>query len=296
MIEATSKIQDQKILKLMIKAQENEITEHFIYKKLAERLKDENNKKIIERIAQEELNHYQFWKSFTHQEVRPNKIKILFYSFLISIFGVSFGAKMMERGEKEAQILYEKLKEFNLETANFILQQENQHEQEILSLIDQKYLEYSGSFVLGLSDAIIELSGVLIGLTFALQKTNLIALVGAITGIAASLSMAGSEYLSTKEEGDKHPLTASFFTGLAYLMTVLIMIFPYIVFDHYLKALITSLILALIIIFIFNFYIAIAKNVKFLYRFGLMILIVSGVAVINFLIGILVRKFFGIEV
>ncbi len=284
------------ILRLILKAQKNEITEHFIYKKLANRIKNENTKKVVEKISQEELNHYQFWKKFTHQDIKPSKLKIFFYTTLISILGINFGAKMMEKGEKESQILYEKLKEIDQETADFILKQENEHEQEILSLINQKYLEYIGSFVLGLSDAIIELSGVLIGLTFALQNTSLIAVVALITGIAASLSMASSEYLSTKEEGHKHPLVASFFTGIAYFITVLIMVFPYFVFSHYLKALVTSLILVIIIIFSFNFYIFFVKNVNFLNRFGTMMLIIIGVAIVNSLIGSLVRIIFGVEV
>ena len=69
---------------------------------------------------------------------------------------------------------------------------------------------YTGSIVLGLNDALVELTGALAGLTLALQDTKLIALTGSITGIAAALSMGASEYLSTKSEDvDRSPVKAS---------------------------------------------------------------------------------------
>jgi VIT1/CCC1 family predicted Fe2+/Mn2+ transporter len=49
----------------------------------------------------------------------------------------------------------------------------------------------------------------------------LIALSGLITGISASVSMAASEYLSTRsEQTDKDPLRAAIYTGLTYIITV----------------------------------------------------------------------------
>lgn len=60
-------------------------------------------------------------------------------------------------------------------------------------LLDEERLRYTGSTVLGLNDALMELTGVLAGLTLALRDTKLIVLTGAITGIAAVLSMGVSE-------------------------------------------------------------------------------------------------------
>ena len=68
-------------------------------------------------------------------------------------------------------------------------------------MIREKQLDYVGSIVLGLNDALVELTGALAGLTLALQNTRLIAIAGLITAIAASFSMAASEYLSNKSDG-----------------------------------------------------------------------------------------------
>ena len=52
------------------------------------------------------------------------------------------------------------------------------------------------------SAEMLEFTGALAGYTFALQNTRLVAVTGLITGVAASLSIATSKYLSTKSEGN----------------------------------------------------------------------------------------------
>lgn len=96
------------------------------------------------------------------------------------------------------------------------------------------------------------LTGALAGLTLALQSTPLVAMTGAITGIAAALSMAASEYLSTKAEGDgRDPLRASLYTGVAYIFTVLALILPYLVLRNPYLCLAATLAVAVLIIAFF---------------------------------------------
>jgi len=81
--------------------------------------------------------------------------------------------------------------------------------------------------VLGLNDALVELTGTLAGLTFALKNTRLIALSGLITGIAATLSMAASEYLSARtEQESSRALKSSLYTGGAYVSPLHAWYFP----------------------------------------------------------------------
>ena len=122
--------------------------------------------------------------------------------------------------------------------------------------------------VLGLNDALVELTGALAGLTFAFQNTRLISIAGLITGVAASLSMAASEYLSKKsEESSDSPYKASLYTGIAYIVTVILLILPYLILNNPYLALAFTILIAIIIIFVFNFYIAIAKEIPFKKRF-----------------------------
>lgn len=83
----------------------------------------------------------------------------------------------------------------------------------------------------------------------------MIALSGLITGIAAVLSMGASEYLSTRsEETEKRPIKASLYTGIAYILTVTILITLYLVLENYYLCLIVTLVTAVLIIDFFNYY------------------------------------------
>ncbi|MEM2784348.1 MAG: VIT1/CCC1 transporter family protein [Nitrososphaerota archaeon] len=242
------------------------------------------------------MKHYNLWKEYTGKEVKPNKLKIWKYFIISKIFGITFGLKLMEKGEEKAQIKYKEISKV-IPLAEEIEKDENEHEKQILNLIEEEKLKYVGSMVLGLNDALVEFTGTLAGLTFALQKTSLIAMAGLIAGIAASFSMAASEYLSTKaEEGAREPLKASIYTGIAYIFTVLFLIFPYLILINPYFSLSLTIFNAIIVIFIFTFYISIAKDISFKKRFLEMISISLGIAALSFLIGFLVRIFLGIEI
>jgi VIT1/CCC1 family predicted Fe2+/Mn2+ transporter len=278
----------------LLSSQKNEITEYYIYKKLADKA-DDNNREILQKIAEDELNHYNIWKGLTGKEVKPNKFKIFKYYLIGRVFGLTFGLKLMERGEENAQ---ENYREMGLESSDVdkIINEENDHEEKLLKMLDENYLKYTGSIVLGLNDALVELTGALAGFTLALKNARLIALVGLVTGIAAALSMASSEYLSTKAEGnEKSPVKASVFTGIAYIITVFLLIFPYLVFANYFVCLGVTLAVAVFIIFIFNYYISVTKDLSFRRHFLEMIILSFGVAALSFLIGYLLRYFLGVE-
>jgi VIT1/CCC1 family predicted Fe2+/Mn2+ transporter len=180
--------------------------------------------------------------------------------------------------------------------AQQIKNEEEEHEHKLLDLLQEERLRYASSVVLGLNDALVELTGALAGLTFALQDTALMALAGLVTGISASLSMAASEYLSSREEAEegKSAAKSSFYTGTAYIITVLLLVLPYLLMENVYSALAVMLAIALVIIFVFNYYISVAKDLNFRRRFGEMALLSMGVALLSFGIGWLLRQFIGI--
>jgi len=276
--------------------QENEITEYHIYKKIAAKTRNPENKKVLEKIADDELRHYHFWKDYSGTEIKPKKWKIFKFYWITRILGLTFGIKLMEKGEEGAQEAYEKAAE-HIPEARQVVEDEDQHEQELIQMLKEKKLDYVGSIVLGLNDALVELTGALAGLTFALRDTQLIAVAGLITGIAASFSMAASEYLSTKSEGNGgKALASALYTGLAYIITVIILILPYLLFSNYYFCLALTLAFAILIILLFNYYISIAKDFNFKKRFTEMAFLSIGVAAFTFGISFFVRMFFGIDV
>ncbi|HOJ92526.1 MAG TPA: VIT1/CCC1 transporter family protein [Dictyoglomaceae bacterium] len=285
--------EETKILEIM---QRNEITEHFIYKKLSSWEKDKENKKIFDEIAADELKHYNVLKNLSNKDITPNKFKIFIYLFLEKIFGFTFILKLMETGEDNAIKGYSSIINSFPEIKK-ILEDEEKHEQKLLSLLNEERLNYVGSMVLGLSDALVELTGTLAGLTFAFQNTKLISLSGLITGIAAALSMACSEYLSVKaEEGDRNPLKAALITGLTYIMAVIVLILPYFLTQNYVLALVFCLLFSSLLVLVFNYYISVAKDLDFKKRFLEMIIIIFSVSFISFIIGLVVKKAIGIDI
>ncbi|MEM0489030.1 MAG: VIT1/CCC1 transporter family protein [Candidatus Bathyarchaeia archaeon] len=281
---------------ILLNAQRNEVTEHLIYEKLAQSTKDPKNSEVLKRIARDELKHYEFWKGYTRRDVKPSRFKILKYSLISKIFGITFGIKLMEKSEEKAQETYEKIAEYFPNAKDFV-KDEDEHERQLMNLIDEEKLRYVGSMVLGLNDALVELTGALAGFTLALTDTRLIAITGLITGIAASLSMATSEYLSTKSEGDsKNPLRAAAYTGIAYVLTVMFLISPYLLFQDAYVCLCLTILAAITIIFIFTFYVSVSRDLPFKKRFTEMTLISLGVAGITFIIGFLIKTSLNIEV
>jgi VIT1/CCC1 family predicted Fe2+/Mn2+ transporter len=284
------------VRKQILNFQQTEITEHHIYKRLAKKVNSPENAKIIEQIAEDELRHYNGWKKYTNQDVQPRWFYVWLYYLISVAFGFTFGIKLMEQGENNAQKNYAGVSDAIPEAEKF-QHEEDVHEERLINMLDEERLRYAGSIVLGLNDALVELTGALAGLTLALQDVKLIALSGLITGIAASMSMGASEYLSTRsEDSSKHPVRAAIYTGIAYIITVALLVLPYLLFDNYILDLVIALTTAVVIIAVFNYYISVAKGESFRARFIEMAGLSLGVALFSFVIGYFIRLWLGIEV
>ena len=282
-------------MSIIRKMQQSELTESVIYANIARFAKGEENKQTLLRLSREELAHCHIWQKYTGIEMKPERAKVLWYTMIARILGFTFAVKLMERGEGRAQDKYEALAEEVPESIH-IRAQEEEHEQSLLAMLDEESLRYVGSMVLGLSDALVELTGSLAGFTFALQDTKLVALSGLIVGISATFSMASSEFLSAKSEGRNDALKSCSYTGIAYLITVILLILPYLLFSACIPALICMLGIIVLIISGFTFYTSVAQDQPFKSRFWEMTLISLGVAVLSFVVGILAKKFMGIDI
>ncbi len=285
--------------KLMVKiylAQKSEITEFHVYSRLAKSMKGKN-KKILQKIANEENSHAEFWKRYSQKDIKPSQWKIFKFFWIAKILGFTFAIKLMEKGEEVAQINYEEMSK-DIPEARKLVDEEEEHEKQLIELLNEERLDYIGSIVLGLNDALVELTGALAGFTLAFQNTHIIALAGLITGIAASFSMASSEYLSNKADGQEaeKAFKAAIYTGIAYILTVILLVLPFFLVHNYLICMGLTLLIAILIILFFNLYVSIAKDVPFRKRFLEMVTISMGVAGFSFFVGYLIRVVFGIDI
>lgn len=291
----SKKISD-KALAVIRKMQQSELTESVIYEKIAAFAKGGENGETLRRLSREEAAHYQIWKSYTGEEMKPQRGKVFWYTLIARVLGFTFAVKLMERGEEGAQDEYALLAE-EVEESKLIREQEAEHEKALLGMLDEERLQYVGSMVLGLNDALVELTGSLAGFAFALQNTRLIALSGLIVGISATFSMASSEFLAARSEGRSDALKSCSYTGIAYLLTVVALILPYLLFatTQYIPALICMLLIVVAIIAGFTFYTSVAQDEPFASRFSEMAIISITVAVVSFVVGILAKKFLGVD-
>ncbi|MFA6592464.1 MAG: VIT1/CCC1 family protein [Bacteroidales bacterium] len=282
----------EKEMKLLLGFQQDECNATEIYKRLGNMAKSDHNRDVLLSMSHEESGHYEFISNYTGKKLHFSKSKVFMTTFLARVFGLTFVLKRLEKDESLASSAYE-----DNDVLKSFAATEDKHEDALLDMIDERFLKYMGSIVLGLNDALVEFTGALAGYTLALGSCSMVALTGSITGIAAALSMGSSEYLSTVSDGGdrKHAFQAAIYTSAAYLVTVFLLILPYIVIPYRLLAAGTMLALAIIIIAVFNYYYSIVRNEKFTRRFGEMATISLSVAVVSFFIGFLLKMFTGIE-
>ena len=282
--------------RLLLKAQKNEMTEYTLYSILAKKTKDPENKKILESISHDELKHYNILKKISGVDVSPSVIKVRVYSFFASFLGFMFIIHLMEKGERFAKKIYEQDRG---NVAKALWLDEQKHEKTLLAMLEDGRITYASSVLLGLNDAIVEFSASLSGLTLALGNTFIIGIIGMISGISAAMSMAATEFLSSKEDSDinlKKPAKGAVYTGISYILTVSALVTPYFVFREPFYAILTMLLEAVLIIVFYTFYMSTAKGQSFSRRFSEMIAISLGIAGISFFIGWLVKTFLGIAI
>ena len=281
-------------LRLLEEMQVNEKTDSEIYTRLARRVGGENGE-VLRRMAADEARHCEVWGRYTGKKAEARRFKVFAYTVLGWIFGLTFVINLLESGEDGAGKRYAGLIE-DVPEARGIMEEEEVHERRLAEMVDEERLKYIGSMVLGLNDALVELTGALAGFTLALGSNATVGLAGFITGVSATLSMAASEYLAKKADpGESHPFKASVYTGIAYMITVALLLLPYGVFSSPWLALACCLFNAACIICLFTFFVSVVRREAFRPQFLEMLSISFGVAAVSFFIGWAAKTWMGID-
>jgi len=285
------------LMKQALKSQQDEINGVALYSFMSKHQlrKHPENAAILAHMSKDEFKHYSMWASLTAKKKKAH----IFWMKVVTVFlGFTFVVKSMQKAERIGQKNYEELEKEIPEAAQ-MLDDERRHEKTLYALLDEERLHYIGATVLGLNDALVELTGAITGVTFSLQNCQTIALTGIVTGIAATLSMMASNYLAQSAEGHKDALKSSLYTGTAYLATVALLVLPYVLFIPvggygYVYAFIIMIAEVIIEIAFFNFYLSVAQEKPFWKHFLVMASISIGVAIISYGIGLLAKLLLGI--
>lgn len=256
-----------------------------------------HNREALTRVADEIASQAKALETYTNKQLAADERKVKRYARMARIFGFTFAAKLMDR-RKIKFVNHSKRLLSEMPEVEEMQADEQKRDDELFALLNEKRLSYVGAMILGMNDAIVEITGTLAGLTLAMQNTRLIALSGLITGVAATLSMAASEYLAERSDGKGDAAKSGLMTGGAYFITVVILLLPYLILDDkmYLLAMGIMLVLVVLILAGFNFYTSVARDVSFGKNFGQMCAISLGVAALSFVLGYAVRTFLGVDV
>ena len=285
----------EETLAIVRRMQDNEATDQRVYAALAKQASLQKNSEILEKMSHDEGLHCAVWGRYTGIEAKADMFRVWLFGVRGTFFGLVFVINLMEGGEDDSAENYRKLME-ELPEARSIMEDETRHEAQLAAMIHEEKLSYISSMVLGLNDALVELTGALAGFTLALNDNRMVGMAGFITGVAATLSMAASEYLSKKADtSEKHPLKAAVYTGVAYMITVAFLLLPYIVFESPLVALGFCLFDAALIILGFTYFVSVVRKESFVRGFTEMITISFSVAGISFLIGWAARSWLNID-
>lgn len=282
-----------------------ELFAYRMYSALADRVEGEAASKLRELASQERV-HLDFWLTITGRSVEKVRTSRFKHSALLlasRILGPAFTIRWLERGEDKAIESYRDLLTDAALTADQrtqverMLREEQEHERFLaLGVADERRV-YLGAAVLGLNDALVELTGGLTGLVSSIADPRLIGFAGLVVGIAAAMSMAASNFLSVDigETSELKPAKAAAYTGTAYILVVIALVMPFFLLSDRHTALFISWGTGVIVIAAFSFYSSVMQGASFWRRFGVMLLLGAGVGVVSYFVGRVLGAMIGIE-
>jgi VIT1/CCC1 family predicted Fe2+/Mn2+ transporter len=279
----------------------DEYKDYVIYRFLAERESDPERRRILEAMAEQELGHYEFWKSRLGRDCREGVSKLGLYAVLLSrkILGLTFTVKLLERHENEVIDAYkrylERLEGEDRRRLEEIIRDEEQHEKNLLSQVNERIVRYLGFIALGLADAIVEITGVHAGFLGATATTLVAGVAGLIVGLSAAISMSAAAYIQAKHEASESPVWSAAATGIAYFIAVVLLALPYFVTHSNVLAFLASVALAVVLVAFFTFYSSVINETSFRRDLAESLAVLFGTAAAAYIFGDLLGSIFGLQ-
>jgi VIT1/CCC1 family predicted Fe2+/Mn2+ transporter len=279
---------------------EDEYADCKLYSELAKREKEAGRRKLLEELSKAEEEHYLFWSRLAGG-YKPKVSKAAIYSMIILglLMGLTFTLKFFEKREKRVIEGYkrasEELSGEDQRVLQKIIEDEEMHERAFMRQIDERRVRYLGFIILGLADAIVEVTGVHAGFLGVTSSTLIAGIAGLVVGFAAAISMGSAAYLQAKQQNSSKPAFSALATGVAYICAVTLLASPYFLTEVMLFAFGGSLTLAVLLIFFFTLYGSVVGERSFPREFAESIALTLGTALATFLFGDFVGRVFGIR-
>ncbi|MEM1572513.1 rubrerythrin family protein [Pyrobaculum sp.] len=296
MVEISSDLQ-----KVAREAALDEYKEYVTYSALARAERNPRRRAVLERLAEQELEHFRFWNKFAG--VAPPVLRFRLYAYFMVfvrlLLGATFVAKLLERGEVEAVGRYRSvlplLPDADREALLKIIADEEGHERALIDQLDEAVVKYMGALVLGLADAIIEITGAHAGTLGTTDSTVVAGVIGLIVGVGAAISMASASYLQAKHDVGKSPGVAALATGLSYIAAVALLSLPYFLLHDVYLAFAASIAVGVFLAFLLTFQGAVYAERDFKFEFLQTVGLLLGTAFLTYLLGDWLGSVFGVK-
>ncbi|MCL6623089.1 MAG: VIT1/CCC1 family protein [Fimbriimonadales bacterium] len=272
----------------------------MVYRRLASLERDPDRRRVLFSLAETEERHCDFWRQFTDFSFKkPRKVALLGLVWMRRLLGLVFTMKFLELHERKVVQRYRELlprvSPSQAEALREIIKDEEEHEKFMMTQVEDPVVKYVGFVALGLSDAIIEITGVHAGFLGVARSTLVAGVAGLIVGFAASISMGVAAYLKAKSEVRGSPLALGSVTAVSYLVSVVVLALPYFLTPDMALAFGVSVVLAVALSVSFSFYVSVLNEVSFKREALENTLLLFGTALATYFFGELLGQIFGIK-
>ncbi len=276
----------------------DEYSDHTLYDRLSKTVgSDSPFSGVLKELAATELGHYEFWRKYVPgEEPSLGRLKLYWILFLRRFFGLTFATRYLDRHEanvvKEYEGLSRLIPESDKPAYEEMVADEKEHERAFALKVESSAVRYIAFVVLGLADALVEISGIHAGWLGLFDKTEIAGLAGVIAGGAASLAMASAAFAQAKQGFKGSARLSAVYTGVSYFVTAVILATPYFLTPNMFLALGSSLTLAVVILAVTTWYSIVIQQKPFFKDFVEILAILFATTIVVFALGSLVSAAF----
>jgi VIT1/CCC1 family predicted Fe2+/Mn2+ transporter len=238
----------------------DEFSDYTLYDRLSKTV-DERSPYAgaLRQLSATEHRHYEFWRKYVPEE-KPKvaTAKLYWTLFLRRVLGLTFATKYLDRHEskvvKEYQNMATHIPDSDRKDFDEMVADEKEHEKEFAKMVESRAVQYISFIILGLADALVEVSGIHAGSLGLYNRTEIAGLAGVVAGGAASIAMASAAFAQAKQGFPGSPRIAAIYTGVSYFVCAVFLATPYFLTGSMVFALGSSLAVAVVLLAITTYY------------------------------------------
>jgi VIT1/CCC1 family predicted Fe2+/Mn2+ transporter len=269
----------------------DEWSDHTLYDRLSRTVSSDSPfAGVLKELSETEHRHFEFWRKYVPgEEPKLAALKLYWVLFLRRFFGLTFATRYLDRHEanvvKEYRGLAALIPEADKPAYEEMVADEREHEKAFAMKVESSAVRYIAFVVLGLADALVEISGIHAGWLGLFEKTEIAGIAGVVAGGAASLAMASAAFAQAKQGFKGSARLSAFYTGVSYFITAIILATPYFLTTNMILALGSSLTLAVLILVVTTWYSIVIQQKGFFRDFVEILAILFATTLVVFLLG-----------